>query len=199
MGKWIPSTYMADATPRVTSRTDFLEHERVTHGKKNISSDHAYIHEGYAFSYCHLFTIAAGAQAFLEILTPPAGTYIHFKPVSIQTDGPKILVQLVEAPTVGTPGTPVVPLNRRRVGTPSVATTVMRVGPASVSGGVVLDQFYVGGGTGSGANAVSGGSASADNEWVLAPDTLYHLEITNNGSASAGVNLMTFFYEEGDG
>lgn len=190
-----PATKQNDI--RTTDDPELLQLERVTFGEKVITTDHANIHEGVAYSYPVKFTIAAGASAYLEIL-PPAWAFVHFKPVAIESDGPKILAQLIEAPTT-TPGTPVTPVNRRRLGTPPAAATVIRINPTGVSGGTVLDQDYIGGGTGKGGTQTSGGNASNENEWVLNPGTLYLLKITNSGPNPADVNVKVFWYEELDG
>lgn len=194
MAIYDPDTHIDDTTRRTTGVPERLEHERVTHGKKVITTDHGNIHAGIAFGYATKFTVAAGASAYLEVLTPATG-YVHWKPTAIQTDGPKILVQLIEAPTT-TPGTVVASSNRRRVGTPPVSTVIVRTNPTGVSGGTVIDQDYVGGGTGAGLSSVTGGIASNDNEWVLAQNTLYVIKVTNGGSASTDVGVKIFYYIE---
>lgn len=169
--------------------------EEITGAARTITTDHDFIHKGIAFTTASKFTIAAAASAYLEIIVP-VGSYVHFKPTSIQTDGPKITVQLIEAPTLTTGSTVVVPVNRRRVGTPTLSLLTVKNNPTAVSAGTVLDQDYVGGGTGAGGSTVSGGMATNDNEWVLKPATTYALKVTNGGSASADVNIKTFWYEE---
>lgn len=194
MAIFSPSEFMKDAVEHITNVLELLEHERVTQGKKTITTDHSAIHSGLAFGYATKFTVAAGASAYLEVLTPAEG-YVHWKPSAIQTDAPKILVQLIEAPTT-TPGTPVTSHNRRRVGTPPASTVTLRLNPTGVSGGTVIDQDYVGGGSGAGNSSVSGGLATNDNEWVLAQGTLYVIKVTNGGSGSADVGLKVFYYVE---
>lgn len=169
--------------------------EEVTGGYKSITTDHAAIHGGIAFTVAHKFTIAAAGSAYLEFIVP-AGAYVHFKPVAMQTDAPKVLVQVIEAPTV-TPGTTgKTPMNRRRIGTPTVSVVTVHTDPTGVSGGTVIDQDYIGGGTGAGGSSVSGGMGINENEWVLNPATTYLVKVTNGGSGSADVNIKLFWYEE---
>lgn len=169
--------------------------EEVTGAYRQITTDHGLIHQGKAFSIQNKFTLAAAAIGYLELIIP-AGAYVHFKPVSMQSDGPKILIQLIEAPTITTGNSPLVPVNRRRVGTPAVSIVTVKNNPTAVSAGTVLDQDYIGGGTGAGGSTVSGGVAQNDNEWVLKPATTYVVKVTNSGSGSADVNIKTFWYEE---
>lgn len=169
--------------------------EEITGARPTITSDHANIHNGIAFTTANKFTLAAAASGYLEIIVP-AGAYIHFKPVSMQSDGPKITVQLIEAPTLTTGSTAVIPVNRRRIGTPAISVVTVKNNPTAVSAGTVLDQDYIGGGSSAGGSTTSGGMAINDNEWVLKPATTYAIKVTNGGSGSADVNIKTFWYEE---
>lgn len=160
-----------------------------------INSDKSAVHEGRVFGYNWKVTVGAGASAYLEILAPSDGTtYTHFLPYAAEADGPKILIQLIEDPTT-TPGTVVSAVNRRRIKPTRDAKTVLRTAPTGVSGGTVLGQVYLGGGTGSG-QSTSGAQATNDNEIILNPGSLYVLKITNGGGSSADVNLRILFDEE---
>lgn len=169
--------------------------ENITGGMKNISTDHALIHGGQAFTAVNKFTVANAASAYLEIIVP-AGAYVHFKPISMQSDGPKITIQLIEAPTITTGSTAVTPVNRRRIGTPTASLLTVKNNPTAVSGGTILDQDYIGGGTGAGGSTTSGGNAANDNEWVLKPATTYVIKVSNGGTAPSDINVKTFWYEE---
>lgn len=197
MNLYKPGPETLSITPVSTDDPLRLALERVTNGQRSISTDHANIHAGISYSFPTKFTIAAAGIAYLEFQTPVKG-YVHFKPMNFSADGPKILVQLYEAPTL-TPGSVQVVQNRRRLGTPPTASSVVRINPTGVSGGTLLDQDYIGGGVGIGGILSSGGNASNDNEWVLAQNTLYLLKLTNNGSSSADVNMKLFWYEEDAG
>ena len=171
--------------------------EEVTGAYRSVTTDHDLIHQGKAFTTVNKFTIASAASAYLEMIIP-AGAYVHFKPVAMQSDGPKITIQLIEAPTITTGSTAVTPANRRRIGTPAISTVTVKSNPTGVSGGTVLDQDYIGGGTGN-AQTTSGGASQNDNEWVLKAGTTYVIKVTNGGSGSADVNIKTFWYEEAAG
>lgn len=169
--------------------------EEVTGGHVAITSDHSNIHKGQAFSVSNKFTIANGASSYLEVIIP-ADTYVHFKPITMQSDGPKITVQLIEAPTITTGSTGVTPINRRRLGTPAVSVLTVKNNPTSISAGTIVDQDYIGGGSSAGGNTVSGGIASNDNEYVLKQATTYVVKVTNGGTGSSDVNIKLFWYEE---
>lgn len=174
---------------------EVIQVEEVTGGRPVITTDHGMIHQGGAFTTATKYTVANAASAYLEIIVP-ADAYVHFKPITMQSDGPKILVQLIEAPTITTGLTGVTPVNRRRIGTPTPSLVTFHSNPTGVSGGTIIDQDYIGGGTGAGGSSVSGGMATNDNEWVLKQATTYVVKIANNGTAPADVNLKTFHYEE---
>lgn len=170
--------------------------ERVTGAHPVITTDHAAIHDGIAFSAVKKFaSLAAGASAYLEFIVP-AGAYVHFKPVSIQADGPKVTLQIIEAPTLTTGTTAITPVNRRRVGTPTASLVTIHSDPSGISAGTIVDQDYIGGGTGAGGSTVSGGMATNENEWPLKPATTYLCKVTNDGSAAVNVNVKVFWYEE---
>ncbi len=177
------------------SRTSiFSLQERVTNADTVIMSEHAAIHDGVAYSAALVFDLVAAGVSYMEMVTPVTG-YVHFRPETIETSGPLILAQLIEAPTLTTGSTAVVPLNRRRLGTPNVSSLVLKSDPTAVSGGAIIDQTLVGGTSG---KSAGGGSASNNAEWVLKQDTVYAVKVTNSGTETATINIKAVWYEEDD-
>lgn len=161
---------------------------------KVITNDHADIHANISFAVANKYTIANGTSAYLELKTPVAG-YVNLKPIATQSDGPKILVQLLEAPVFTTGVTPLTPVARKRI-SPAVSATVIKSNPTAVSAGTGIDLDYIGGGSAAGGSGGSGGDIDSNSEWILARNTTYIVKITNNGPAPADVNVKLFWYEQ---
>lgn len=167
--------------------------ERVTQAAGIIDSDHAAVHAGIAFMAWAKFTIAAGASAYLELVTP-ADKYVHMKPALIASDGPKIDVSILEGVTANET-TAVATLNRNRLST-NVAGVAVYSG-STVTNGTAIEADYIGGG-GTGGNG-TGAAVASQHEIVLKQSTKYAFKITNSGSASAAVFVKPFWYEEAAG
>ena len=171
--------------------------ENVTGGHKSINTDHALIHAGRAFSFSKKFSIAAAGISYVQIKTP-ASKYVHLKPIKVSSDGPKIDVAFIEAPTV-TDGTNAVALVNRNRPMASAYTfgTLAYDNPTSVSSGTIIEADYIGGGSGGTPVAATiGGALNNDNEFVLKQSTSYLLKITNSGASTAAVQANFFGYEE---
>jgi len=182
--------------PFQESRFNMLE--RVTGAHAAITSDHALIHQGIAYTVANKMDVAATKVGALQI-TVPAGVYCHFKPARFAaTGGPVIIGLLEDYSFVG--GSPIVPVNRKRVGTPdaSVITVKGAVDITAVAGAapVSLDMAVIPGTT---IGADLGGSTHAAEEWVLKPGTTYLITISNATSPGATVTVgyELFWYEEG--
>lgn len=91
-------------------------------------------------------------------------------------------VALIEDPTLTTGATAITPRNLKRASS-KVANTVYKSNPTGISGGTIIDLFYVGGGTGVGATK-SGGQLHSQLGWLLNPDTNYLLRLTNKASGN---------------
>ena len=181
-------------SPRLT---EILEagQEHLTGFQASISSDHAYIHDGKAFTaIINAGSISAAYDIAFTTPTVASGKFVHWRPIGIQTSADYVLATLREGDAY-TDGTAVVPINRNRISS-SVTTMQTFVQGATVTpSGTIIQQAGIGA-SGNPASR-SGGGASADQELVLKQDTDYVLTLVPDGATN--VTLSLFWYEEGAG
>ena len=173
--------------------------ETLTHAVKQISTDHAYIHEGLLFCYPVKVAIAAGQTYKVTFKTPAvttSGIRVHYRPAFISSSGDKVTVTTYESASGNSGGSAVTPINRNRAST-KTATVVVTVGQTVTSNGVIVDMQYIGGGTGVGGTE-SGAVASAEDEIYMGSDNLYNIVILNESADSNTVMVMLHWYEENE-
>lgn len=178
-------------------RSEINPLERVTGAFPVITTDHAFIHEGIAFTAANKIDITSAKVALIQI-TPPAGAYCHFKPAAFSCTGGPVYISLLEDYSfVG--GSAITPQNRKRTGTPAAsAITVKGIADGTAVAGTAplsLDMVVLSG-TSSGAKL--GSSSQAAEEWVLKPGVNYLIAITNATSPGATITVgyELFWYEE---
>lgn len=158
----------------------------------SISGDHAYIHEGRAYSAFGSASVAANAEYSLTLTTPATGR-IHFRPARVSSSASYMSVSLIEAP-VFTAGTGGAEVNRNR-NSLRAADVAYAYGATYTSGGTVLDIITLG--SGGVPSRVSGGSGGAEEEIVLKPSTTYLIQGSNPaGGATTVFSWALFWYEE---
>lgn len=149
------------------------------------------IFQGQMFTASHVYTIAAGATAYLQLSTPAKLAHIINFAGQAEGAGP-ILVLVRENPTLTTGSTPPTAfsnMNRRSAKTPAMQVFT---NPTGVSGGTVIETFLV---------ATGGGPKSAGSfgipalEWVLKSSTNYSLSFQNQGSQSSSCQVSLVWYE----
>lgn len=164
-----------------------------------IDSDHAYIHQGLAFTYAKVVTLGNGATKACILKTPAASTgkYIHWRPLSVSSANAGILVEFNESVeyTGGSDETDDV-WNRNRNLDPTIRPTASLVDGTVVitDAGTALSKAQFG--AGGRPNRASGGDGGADEEIVLKPSTDYMIRITNQGTSDNVVTIALFWYEE---
>jgi len=171
------------------------EQECLTGYKGVITSDHAYIHDGKAFTAI-LSTGSISAVYRVGFTTPSvaSGKFIHWRPLAITSSADYVDIQLTEDDSF-TGGTTITPINRNRL---SEATSTMQAfsnGVTSTPTGIVIQAS----GIGVSGNTVSqaGGGAGADQELVLKQNTSYVITLTPDGATTVRASL--FWYEEDKG
>jgi len=159
-----------------------------------ITGDHAYIHQGKAFSAMGQVSLAAAGVYSLTLTTPAASAgYIHLRPAFFSSSTSYAKMSIIEAPTF-TAGTAATPVNRSR-NSLTAPTAVYKYNAGYTSGGTVLDITTVG--TGGNPTARAGGGVGADAEIVLKPETTYLFYIENpTGGATSNITWNLFWYEE---
>ncbi len=180
-----------------------LVRERVTNANVVITSDHAAIHAGEGFSvYITADNLANGASRNVALTMPDTG-YVHLKFYDAWISNSQGLLELYEDPHTVSGGASLIPVNRRRLGTPRISgVTVLDGATVTLNEGdhnaQRLEVLRFGGG-GTGPQGRAGGDRSTDIEWVLKPSTSYVLRVTNNSSVAADIGVWIFWYEEEDG
>lgn len=157
---------------------------------ESISEEHARIHEGQMFSYSDISTVAQGASLSHAILTGAKQIHLAYQVFSDQAT----TFSIIEGCTV-TGGTPVTKIYNRKRTSPLKQTLAMTDGVTPSNGTTI---FTVRAGTASAPSApvlIDGPREKI--EFILAPNTMYVLQVTNNsGAASASVSQQIDWYEQ---
>lgn len=168
-----------------------------------IQSDHAYIHQGLAFTYIGTTgSLAAAATTSIEFTTPTvaSGKFIHFRPTFLSSSENYLTMSLKEASTA-TGGADVKSsiFNRNRNSATASAFQTLKTGVTVSVAGTEIDLVTtgVGGGT---ANNAGGSGGGSQEELLLKQNTKYTITFTNAGSVTATIGVYKlFWYEESMG
>jgi len=162
-----------------------------------IQSDHAYIHQGIAYTLNIVQDIAIGATYALYFYTPDPSLkrFIHMRPTRIASSASGIVYKLEENCNYngGTDLTNMIWNRNRTVATTLPTYCEVKGGVTSGDDGTILESCYIGAG-GSRRNS-EGGENNAQEELLLAPDTDYILQFENTGGKATTLSLTLFWYE----
>ena len=177
------------------------EQEGLTGFKTVISSDHAYIHDGIAFT--GIINTGSISGAYNIAFTTPSiasGKFIHWRPIGITTSADYVSVVMTQDETFSN-GTGVTPVNRNQafaavhpIEAASQIIDMVKGATCTPSG---IELVNTGIGTSGNPAARAGGGAGADEELVLIPDTGYCITLTPDSATI--VTLALFWYEENRG
>lgn len=166
--------------------------ERVTRGFPTITTDHALIHEGMAYSKSDvLASLSQNASTYINFTTP-LGDYVHFKPAGFTANAGPIYITLAEGASY-TGGTATTFLNMNRLSANTASTTVA-IGATQSAAGTTLAKLMIPASS-QGAQKL-GSSVGAAEERVLKRGTAYGIKILNSSSGAAFVGYDLFMYEE---
>jgi hypothetical protein len=160
-----------------------------------IDSDHAYIHDGIAFTaIINTGSISAAYDIAFTTPTADSGKYIHWRPIGIDTSADYIDYVMREGDSFSG-GSDVTPINRNRLSSNTSEMQTFVSNATATPAGTIIQR----GGIGTAGNPASrtGGGAAAAQELVLKANTNYVLTLTPAGATVA--NLSLFWYEEGAG
>ena len=192
---------MADGTSMKSDGTiiNFADaSERITSAIRTIETEHAYIHEGIFFESYNKFTLAAGATKVVTI-KPAAGTYLHYRPTNLVTSADKVTIEFYEGATVtAATGAAVTPSNHNRNSALTSKVTLLDA-PTVTADGTKFAQVYIPGATGTGGTRTGASAGVSNSEWVLKPDTVYMIRVTNGSSGSNDIQINFQWYEESMG
>lgn len=155
---------------------------------KVISSEHARIHAGQAFTHGSLHLALANATSYYHLLDNPAGNYPHIRLAKVTCEGAPFWLELFEgATTSGGTAADVFNNNRNSL----IASKLLMYHAPTVSAeGTALPATMI---TGSG--SAGGSSEFSEIEWILKPATKYLIKVTNKSGAARDWSLDTFHYE----
>ena len=172
--------------------------ERITGAFRTIETEHAYIHEGIFYESYNKFTLAAGAKRVVTI-KPATGTYLHYRPTNLVTSADKVTIEFYEGATVtAATGTAATPSNHNRNSTLASKVTLLDA-PTVTADGTKFAQVYIPGATGTGGTRTGASAGVSNSEWVLKPDTVYMIRVTNGSSGSNDIQVNFQWYEESMG
>ena len=172
--------------------------ERLTSAIRTIETEHSYIHEGIFFESYNKFTLAAGATRVIT-LKAAAGKYLHYRPTSLVTSADKVLIEFYEGATVtAATGAAITPANHDRNSSLTSTTTLLDA-PTVTANGTKFAQVYIPGATGTGGTRTGQSAGTSGSEWVLKPNTVYLIRVTNGSSGSNDIQVNFQWYEESMG
>ena len=169
--------------------------EDLTKYTATISSDHAYIHDGIAFtSIINTGLISAAYDIAFTTPTVASGKYIHWRPIGISSSADYVNATLREGDSF-TSGATVTPINRNRLSSNTTSMQTFVQGATVTPTGTII--MSTGMGTDGNPRSQSGGGAGADEEIVLKQNASYVLTLTPSGATTCIMSL--FWYEEAEG
>ena len=169
--------------------------ERITSAIRTIETEHSYIHEGIFFESYNKFTLAAGAKRVVTIKAP-VGKYLHYRPTNLVTSADKVTIEFYEGATVtAETGTAVTPSNHNRNSALTSGVTLLDA-PTVTADGTKFAQVYIPGATGVGGSRTGASAGVSNSEWVLKPNTVYMIKVTNGSSGSNDIQINFQWYEE---
>ena len=129
--------------PRITELTENTI-ESLTGYTGIIDSDHAYIHNGIAFTaIINSGSISAAYDIAFTTPTVASGKYIHWRPIGIQTSADYVKFELREGDTFSS-GSAITPVNRNRLSSnTSAMQTFVKNATATPAGTVSALQAWV--------------------------------------------------------
>ncbi len=166
-----------------------LEQDDISGALVNIPVVHHEVHEGemYQASFVNL-AVADDATVDLRLVT--GAHYCHFVwDAECGGDGE---IQFYEAPTISL-GTQLTVYNMNRPASADNTLDVYHTPTVGAVGTALLHNSVLSGGRGPNA---SGGSARANTEWILKPNTEYLLRLYNRSGNSQPASIVVQWYEE---
>jgi hypothetical protein len=167
--------------------------DRFTGYQVNISSDHAYIHQGIGFTISSESPSVAAAATYAIALQIPDGVFVHLRPTKWSSTANIGELKMFEGSTF-TGGSAITPVNHNR--NSKNTTKVVATGGVTATNTNAILLFNETAGTGGGPASLSGGSGGQDEEWVLRPNRTYVFQFENIGATTATVFYYNFFWYE---
>jgi hypothetical protein len=150
-----------------------------------IDQNHHEVHAGGAYSVGQANASLANNGTFLfEIIT--GAVTPHMKAARAFTGGTSGKLEIIEAPTITDGNAALVPVNRRRTGTPPTSGVTIYSNPTSISAGTILTEYYFTG---------KAEFVADQLELILKAGTKYLYRFTNTSGGAAVCSMELFWYE----
>lgn len=167
--------------------------DHLTGYQVNVSSDHAYIHQGIGFNLPGESPSVAAGSTYAVALQIPVGSFVHLRPTTWSTTANLGELKMFEGSTF-TSGSAVTPVNHNRNSkNTSKVTCTGGVTATNTSAILLLNETA---GTGGNLFSSSGGGGGQNDEWVLRPGRTYVFQFENIGATTATVFYFNFFWYE---
>ena len=208
MTTWDKRTYkqneedLKTASPHLTSvggKVDKFALDKSTGAQITITYPHHEVHSGSSFRASHFAAGGSGTKATISFTTADTDKWLHV--IFTSRSNVEAIFTFGEGATVtGSSGSDYAPRNRNRNSTKtsgvSGAGSAGAAGNCTVGGtvtdfGTILEQLHFGSGV------KVGGDTRGTAEWVLAPNTVYAVEIESQ-AASSEVFVDADWYEHSD-
>lgn len=171
-----------------------------THSLQIIDYAHHEIHAGSSYTAEHNAAGGSGTKATISFTTPAGTKYLHVV-IETRTNVAGVYTLGEGATVTAASGTNYLARNKRRVPTMGVSTVLpggsapntagnVTVGGTVTDFGTVLETVQIGAGK-------LGGSARGVDEWILAPSTVYAIEMESQ-AATSEVRVSIHWYEHED-
>ena len=155
-----------------------------------IDTQHAMTHEGRAFGVGMLFASVADAANAEILIRVNASVELHTEFAGSSTGASG--AYLFEAPEVTGSGTEITARNRHRERTNGINGTFYHTPTLADTGTTIIATLVPGSQT---RKTSSGGAGSGRVEWILKPDTVYAMRMTNKAGTGATISMGADIYE----
>jgi hypothetical protein len=170
-----------------------ISQDRKTKAGIGINHAHHEVHEGSSFLVCDVRNVSTTTFKW-QITTPDTTTYAH---MIFDISGTGEMLAIVTEGSDRTDGTALTAINRRRVGTPAVAGTIITHTPTSGStDGAIQLLANRSGATAVGSKTIAAGGERGINEYILKPNTKYVVAVTTY--ADIYVSFCVDWYEHSE-
>lgn len=154
--------------------------------------NHWGIHNGDFYS-CIYFIENLASEGTFTMLIKIGDDDIHMKPVVVEADEEKFLIEYYEDPTVTLEGTEIPIYNKNR-NSDKASSTQFFISPTVSDEGTLIDSAYATGGHGVATTSI-GTNVTTQSEWFLKSNTYYYAIFYNNGDAAGNYNIKHIWGE----
>jgi len=174
---------------------EFNKFDAFTNASVVITEPHHLCHMGLVFHSSHKHTGLANLASEDILIRVPTGSYPHMHRIKLTTGGGDIDIVISEGATISATGSQVTAYNTNRNSSLTPNLTIFETPTVTDYGTEIHRQWLPPTGAGIGQTAEGVSDAEAGEEWILAPNTDYVLQITNNSGDAIDLLVEILWYE----